>query len=104
MAVDAKAWRPTRTGVKVRLAHMSGTSFKAGVETHRTGGASVRVFGAAKTVADCFKFRNRIGIDVAVEALKDYTRKYRGGANELARYARICRVSRVMQPYLEAIS
>jgi hypothetical protein len=57
-----------------------------------------------RTVADCFKFRNKIGIDVAVEALKDFMRRYRGGANELARYARICRVHRVMQPYLDAIS
>jgi len=58
----------------------------------------------AKTVADCFKFRNKIGIDVAVEALKDFTRRHRGGAGDLARFARICRVNRVMRPYLDAIS
>jgi hypothetical protein len=51
----------------------------------------------------CFKFRNKIGIDVAVEALKDFTRHHRGGANDLARFARICRVSRIMHPYLDAV-
>jgi predicted transcriptional regulator of viral defense system len=104
MAVEAKAWRPTREAVKIRLVHMSGRSFTEGVEVHRAGESPLRVYNPAKTVADCFKFRNKIGIDVAVEALRDYTRKYRGGANELARYSAICRVSRVMQPYLEAIS
>ena len=58
----------------------------------------------AKTVADCFKYRNKVGIDVAVEALRDFSRKHRGGATDLARFARICRVSRVMQPYLDAIA
>lgn len=67
-------------------------------------GVEVRVYSAAKTVADCFKFRNKIGIDVAVEALKDFSRKHRGGAKGLARFARICRVTRVMQPYLDAIA
>ena len=58
----------------------------------------------AKTVADCFRYRNKVGIDVAVEALRDFSRRHRGGATELARCARICRVSRVMQPYLDAIA
>ena len=67
-------------------------------------GVTLRVYSAAKTVADCFKYRNKIGIDVAVEALRDFTRKHRGGASDLARFARICRVTRVMQPYLDAIA
>ena len=58
----------------------------------------------AKTVADCFKYRNKVGIDVAIEALRDFSRRHRGGATELARFARICRVTRVMQPYLDAIA
>ena len=57
-----------------------------------------------QTVADCFKYRNKVGVDVAVDALRDFSRKYRGGATELARCARICRVARVMQPYLDAIA
>ena len=62
------------------------------------------IYSAAKTVADCFKYRNKVGIDVAVEALKDYSRIHRGAADELVRFARICRVTRVMQPYLDAIA
>jgi hypothetical protein len=104
MAIEAKAWRPKRQGLKLRLVHFSGPSFREGIEEHNVAGVRIRVYSAAKTVADCFKFRNKIGIDVAVEALKDFTRHQRGGANDLARFARICRVSRVMQPYLDAIS
>jgi len=74
----------------------------AGIETHRIEGVEARVYSAAKTVADCFKYRNKIGIDVVVEALRDFNGRYRGGATELARFARICRVTRVMQPYLDA--
>jgi hypothetical protein len=62
------------------------------------------VYAVAKTLADCFKYRNKIGIDVAVEALKDLARTRRGGADDLARSARACRVSRVIQPYLDAIA
>jgi len=104
MAIESKAWRPTRRSVNVRLVHFSGQAFDEGIEEHDAGGVRIRVYSAAKTVADCFKFRNKIGIDVAVEALKDFTRLHRGGANKLAHFARICRVSRVMQPYLDAIA
>ena len=104
MAIEAKAWRPKRAGLKLRIVHFSGRSFREGVDEHNIAGVRIRVYSAAKTVADCFKFRNKIGIDVAVEALKDFSRLHRDGANELARFARICRVSRVMQPYLDAIT
>ncbi len=62
----------------------------------------VRVFSAAKTVADCFKFRNKIGLDVAIEALRDYRRRH-GSTDELWHYAQISRVARVMRPYLESV-
>ena len=104
MAIEAKAWRPRRRAVSVHLVHLSGRAFYEGIEEHKAGGVPIRVYSAAKTVADCFKFRNKIGIDVAVEALKDFTRLYRGGANDLVHFARVCRVSRVMQPYLDAIA
>lgn len=104
MAIEKKGWRPARDDVRLRIVYFSAASFTSGVEEHDVGGVTVRVYSAAKTVADCFKFRNKIGVDVAVEALRDFTRRYRGGANELARYARICRVSRVMQPYLDGIA
>ncbi|MCP4661167.1 MAG: hypothetical protein GY856_37670, partial [bacterium] len=61
------------------------------------------VYSAARTVADCFKFRNKIGLDVALEALKDYRRTNRTGLDDLWRFAKICRVARVMRPYLEAL-
>ncbi len=104
MAIDRKAWRPKQGNPRLRLVHMSGESFRQGVEAHDVGGVRVPVYSAAKTVADCFKFRNKIGLDVAVEALRDFSRLHRGGATELARFARIDRVSRVMQPYLDSIA
>ena len=103
MAIDRKAWRPTASGPALQLAYLSGPSLSAGVEVHDVSGVRVRVFSAAKTVADCFKYRNKIGVDVAVEALREFSRTHGSRASELARYARVCRVTRVMQPYLDAI-
>ncbi len=77
--------------------------FSAGVETHELDGAEIRVFNAAKTVADCFKYRKKIGVDLAAEALRDFLRLRKGFIDELMSYARICRVERVMEPYLEAL-
>jgi predicted transcriptional regulator of viral defense system len=86
------------------MARFSGRALTGGIETHRLEGVDVRVYSAAKTVADCFKYRDKIGIDVAVEALRDFSRQHRGGATQLARFACVCRVTRVMQPYLDAIA
>jgi predicted transcriptional regulator of viral defense system len=104
LALPEKARRPRLDYPRLRVARFSGAALSEGIEGHTVEGVEVRVYSAAKTVADCFKYRNKIGTDVAVEALKDFTRTHRGGANELARFARICRVSRVMQPYLDAIA
>jgi predicted transcriptional regulator of viral defense system len=104
VALPEKARQPQLDYPRLRIARFSGPALTEGVEVHKIEGVPIRVYSAAKTVADCFKYRNKIGIDVAVEALRDFSKKYRGGANELARYARICRVSRVMQPYLDAIA
>ena len=82
---------------------MSEPLLRAGVETHDVGGVEVRVTSPARTVADCFKFRNKIGVDVAIEALRDFTRRHRGRAQDLARFAKLCRVTRVMQPYLDSL-
>ena len=103
IALPEKARKPRLEYPRLRVARFSGPALTEGIETHRIEMVEVRVYSAAKTVADCFKYRNKVGIDVAVEALRDYYRRYRGGANELARFARICRVSRVMQPYLDAM-
>jgi hypothetical protein len=66
-------------------------------------GVTVRVYSAAKTVADCFKFRNKIGFDIAIEALRDCLRQKRASINEIYRYAKVCRVSNVIRPYMEAL-
>jgi predicted transcriptional regulator of viral defense system len=104
IALPEKARKPKLDYPRLRVARFSGPALTEGIETHRVEGVEVRVYSAAKTVADCFKYRNKVGVDVAVEALRDFSRRHRGGATELARYARICRVSRVMQPYLDAIA
>ena len=104
IALPEKARRPILDYPRLRVAWFSGLSLTEGIETHRVEQVDVRVYSAAKTVADCFKYRNKVGIDVAVEAPRDFTRLHRGGATELARFARICRVTRVIQPYLDAIS
>jgi predicted transcriptional regulator of viral defense system len=104
IALPEKARRPQLDYPQLRVARFSGAALTEGIEEHRAEGVILRVYSAAKTVADCFKYRNKIGIDVAVEALRDFSRHHRGGATELAVYARICRVARVMQPYLDAIA
>jgi predicted transcriptional regulator of viral defense system len=102
IALPEKARKPRLDYPRLRVARFSGPALTEGIETHRLEKVDVHVYSAAKTVADCFKYRNKVGIDVAVEALRDFNRRHRGGATELARFARICRVTRVMQPYLDA--
>ena len=104
IALPEKARRPRLEYPRLRVARFSGAALTEGIETHRIEGVGVRIYSAATTVADCFKYRNKVGIDVAVEALRDFERAYRGRATDLARYGRICRVTRVMQPYLDAIA
>lgn len=103
IALDQKARRPTRTTFPIRIAHFSGASLREGIEEHVIDGVTVRIYSAAKTVADCFKFRNKVGTDIAVEALRDYLKKNRSGGDALWRHAKICRVSNVMKPYLESV-
>ncbi len=102
LAIDVKAWKPTRGGPPVRWVRSSGAALTAGIEAHELEGVPVRVYSRAKTVVDCFKFRSKVGLDVAIEALRDY-RARKGSVDELWHYARICRVRNVMHPYLEAI-
>jgi predicted transcriptional regulator of viral defense system len=104
IALPEKARKPRLDYPRLRVARFSGPALTEGIETRRVEGVEVRVYSAAKTVADCFKYRNKVGIDVAIEALRDFSRRHRGGATALARFARICRVSRVIQPYLEVFA
>ena len=80
----------------------SKAAYEAGVEEHRIDGAVVRVYGAEKSLADCFKFRHKLGMDVVLEALKLYRERKKFRVGEILKYARICRVEKVMRPYLEA--
>jgi predicted transcriptional regulator of viral defense system len=87
----------------VRVSWFSDRVYSEGIEAHDIDGVTVRIYGPEKTLADCFKHRNKIGIDVAVEALKLYRKHKALRVGELVRYAKICRVERIMRPYLEAI-
>lgn len=104
VALPEKARRPRLDYPRLRIVRFSGPSRTEGIEEYVVEGVTLRVYSPAKTVADCFKYRNKVGVDLAVEALRDFSRKHRGGADDLARFARICRVSRVMQPYLDSIA
>lgn len=88
----------------LNVIHASGEAFSAGVEEHEIEGVTVRVTNVAKTVADCFKYRNKIGLDVALEALKECLQERRVDRTSIRHYARICRVERILRPYMEAFS
>ena len=103
MAIDRKARLPRVDRPPIQYVRLSGAARTEGVEQHRLEGVDVPVYAAAKTVADCFKYRNKIGLDVALESLREYCLKGRS-IPELMRYAAICRVSRVIQPYMEAMT
>jgi len=103
LAIDRRARRPALKHPPLRIVRYTGAALTEGVETHSVEGQRVRVYGVAKTLADCFKYRNKIGLDVALEALREAWRARRFTMDELERYAVICRVQRVMRPYLEAV-
>lgn len=104
IAIDRRARRPGLQYPPLRIVRSSGAALTEGVESHRIEGRPVRIYGVAKTLADCFKYRNKIGLDVGLEALREAWRARRFTMDELDRYARICRVQRVMRPYLEALA
>lgn len=85
-----------------RIFRFSGEAFGAGVERHVIEGVPVQIYSAAKTVADCFKYRNKLGVDVALEALHEYIRKRVDTLDALNHYAEVCRVAKVIRPYVEA--
>ncbi len=87
----------------LRCVWLSGAAFSEGIETQKVDGIELQVYSPEKTVADCFKFRNRIGLDVAIEALKLCRERKRSRPDVLLKYAKICRVGRVMKPYIEAL-
>ena len=102
LAVPRDSWRPQSKGI--HLVQFAKNAFGEGIEDHKIEGIAVCITSPARTVADCFKFRNKIGLDVAIEALRDVRRSRKCSVDALLRQARLCRVSKVMQPYLEALS
>jgi predicted transcriptional regulator of viral defense system len=104
VALGHKAWHPRLDRVKLRVMRFSGAALREGVETHAIEGVPVKVYNPAKTVVDCFKFRNKVGLDVALEALRETWRARRCTMDELTHYANICRVTKVMKPYLESLT
>jgi predicted transcriptional regulator of viral defense system len=104
MALPKSAWRKATTYPPIRITHFSGKAFTAGVETHKRGTESIRVYSITKTIADCFKFRNQIGLDVALEALREGWRARKFTLEDLDAMAKVCRVQAVMRPYVEAMT
>src|SRR5574340_1267505 len=104
LAIENKAIAPKLDYPPLRIVRFSGASLTEGVEEHIVDGVTVRITGVAKTVADCFKYRNKIGLDVALEALREAWREKRMTSEDLWRYAKICRVANVMRPYLDSLA
>lgn len=103
LALPDKAWSPKLDYPPLRICWYSPDSFDEGIETHHIEGRMVKIYSVARTVADCFKYRNKIGISIALEALQDAWRQKKVTMAQIEKYAKICRVNRVMQPYLEAL-
>ena len=102
IAIDRKARMPQSGSPPLHVVRFSGTALKYGVQNKTLEGVDVRVYSPAKTVADCFKYRHKIGIDVAIEALRDCLRQKKATLDELWESAKVCRMTNVIRPYLEA--
>ncbi len=101
--IDRTAWRPRIEHPPLRIVRASGAALREGIDFHRIEGVLVRVTHPAKTAADCFKYRSKVGTDVAVEALRDCWRQRKATMDEIHRYAKIDRVANVMRPYMESL-
>lgn len=103
IAIDRRAAKPKIQFPPLRVMRFSGAALTEGVETYRIEGVPVQIFNPAKTVADCFKYRNKIGLDIALEALKECIRDRRTTMDDLWHFAQVCRMTNVMRPYMEAM-
>ncbi|HUQ93009.1 MAG TPA: type IV toxin-antitoxin system AbiEi family antitoxin domain-containing protein [Bryobacteraceae bacterium] len=102
MAIDFKAHKPSAASPALRVVRFSGPALLEGIEHHTLEGVRVPVYSTAKTVADCFKYRNKLGVDVAIEALRDALRSRKATVDQIHRFAKVCRVANVIRPYLES--
>jgi predicted transcriptional regulator of viral defense system len=103
MAIGIKSWAPGIISPPIRFVRMSGKALHSGMKEYPVRGGSLKVYTPAKTVADCFKFRNKIGIDVAMEALKECHRLKKATMGDIWIAAKICRVANVMRPHIESL-
>ena len=103
VAVSRNARMPSLDSPPVHAYKFSDEAFNSGIEKHQIDGVTVQIYNAEKTLADCFKYRNKLGMDVILEALKLYKSQKSYSLDKLLKYARICRVDKIMKPYLEAI-
>lgn len=103
IALDRRVAMPSLAQPKIQVVRFSGEALTDGIETHIVAGVGVRVYNPAKTIADCFKYRNKTGLEVALEALKEGIRLQKASPTDLWKYAKICRVTKIMQPYMEAL-
>lgn len=104
LALPRTARRPALDYPPLRVFRFSGQAFEAGIETHVMDGVPVRIYGPEKTLADCFKFRNKIGLDVAIEAIRAYRTRRDARLEKVLEYARVCRVEKLVRPVLEALA
>ena len=103
LALERGAEPPRVKYPPVRVFWFTRKAFTHGVETHQLDGVTVRIYSVEKTVADCFKYRNKIGLDTAIEALKFYRQRKDFSIDRLLKFARICRLENIMRPYMEAM-
>ena len=103
VAIERRTRRPALQVPPLMVVRFSGAAFSEGIETHRIDGEAARVYSVAKTLADLFKHRNKVGLDVALEALREAWRERMFTMEALDRAARVCRVERIMRPYVEAV-
>jgi predicted transcriptional regulator of viral defense system len=104
LTLPSKAWAPKADYPRLRIIRAGGPALTSMVREHRVEGVAVKVYSPAKTVADCFKHRSKVGLDVALEALRDVLRGRKATMDELWAAARVCRMENVMRPYLESLA
>ena len=103
LALPRGAEPPRLEHPPLRVFWFSGRAFTEGIERHKVDGIVMRVYSPEKTLADCIKYRNKLGLDTVLEALRLYRTRKRTKVDEVMRFARVCRVEKVMRPYLEAL-
>lgn len=104
VAMERRAAKPRIEKPRTKIFRFSGAAYTAGVEKHQIDGVDVKIYHPAKSVADCFKYRNKIGLDVAIEALRDGWQQRKFTIDELWKYAKICRVANIIKPYVETLT